>query len=324
MIVIGRDEVRARLSWGVCIPLVREAMIALSRGTTRQALRTIIDLDGGRAFGVMPGAMGPGEVFGAKLISIYPENFEKGLQTHQGLVAIFDPATGEVAAVVHAGEITAIRTAAASAVATDALARPDASRLAILGYGEQAHEHAHAVAQVRALSEIRVWGRSAERAAAFAAEVGAALGVPARALASSQAAAEGAEIICATTAAAEPVLLGAWVAEGCHVNLVGSSRAGPVECDDALVARSRFFADHAAGVRAQGAEWLKALASGAVGEDHLLGEIGEVLDGRLAGRTGERDITVYKSLGSIVQDLASAWRLYEDARADGGGVTVDF
>jgi ornithine cyclodeaminase len=324
MIVIGRDEVRARLTWPVCIPLVREAMIALSRGTTRQALRSIIDLGDGRAFGVMPGAMGPGEVFGAKLISVYPENFANGRQSHQGLVAIFDPATGEVTAIVHAGEITAIRTAAASAVATDALARADASRLAILGYGEQAREHAHALAQVRPLSEIRVWGRSADKAATFAAEVGAALGVPARGLASVQAAVDGAEIICTTTAAAEPVLLGRWVAEGCHVNLVGSSRAGPVECDDALVARSRFFADHAAGVRAQGAEWLKALASGAVGEDHLKGEIGEVLDGRLAGRRSDSDVTVYKSLGSIVQDLASAWRLYEDARADGGGATVAF
>ncbi|MFZ5719135.1 MAG: ornithine cyclodeaminase family protein [Pseudomonadota bacterium] len=324
MIVIGRDEVRARLTWDVCIPLVREAMIALSRGTTRQALRSIIDLDGGRAFGVMPGSMGPGEVFGAKLISVYPENFAKGGQSHQGLVAVFDPETGAVAAIVHAGEITAIRTAAASAVATDALARPDAAVLAILGYGEQAREHAHAMAQVRPLSEVRVWGRSAGRAAAFAAEAGAALGLPVRAAASAREAVAEADIICTTTAASEPVLLGEWVAAGAHVNLVGSSRAGPVECDGALVARARFFADHAAGVRAQGAEWLKALADGAVGEDHLLGEIGEVLDGRLAGRVSGADVTVYKSLGSIVQDLASAWRLYQDALADGGGTKVAF
>lgn len=324
MIVIGREAVRARLTWAVCIPLVREALIALSQGRTRQALRAIIDLDDGRAFGVMPGSMGPGEVFGAKLISVFPENFAKGRQSHQGLVAVFDPQTGEVAAIVHAGEITAIRTAAASAVATDALARPDASVLAILGYGEQAREHAHAMAQVRPLSELRVWGRSAERAAAFAADVEAALGLPVRAAGSAREAVAGADIICTTTAAAEPVLLGDWVAAGAHVNLVGSSRAGPVECDDALVARARFFADHAAGVRAQGAEWLKALASGAVGEDHLLGEIGEVLDGRLAGRLSPDDVTVYKSLGSIVQDLASAWRLYQDALANGGGTRVTF
>src|SRR5690348_1286827 len=122
MIVIGREAVRAGLTWDVVIPLVREAMIALSKGQTRQALRSIIDMDDGHLFGVMPGAMGPGREFGAKLISIYPENLALGGQSHQGLVAMFDPATGAVAAIIHAGEVTAIRTAAASAAATDALA----------------------------------------------------------------------------------------------------------------------------------------------------------------------------------------------------------
>ncbi|MBI1199193.1 MAG: ornithine cyclodeaminase family protein [Phenylobacterium sp.] len=324
MIVIGREDVRARLTWDVAIPLVREAMIALSRGETRQTLRSIIDLDAGRAFGVMPGAMGPGRVFGAKLISVYPENFAKGRQSHQGFVALFDPESGEVAAIVHAGEITAIRTAAASAAATDALARADAGVLAILGYGEQAREHAHALARVRPLAEIRVWGRSAERAAAFAAEAGAALDLPTHAAPTARDAVSGADIVCTTTAAAEPILLGEWLSEGTHVNLVGSSRAGPVECDEALVARSRFFADHAAGVRAQGAEFIKALERGAVGPDHLLGEIGEVFDGRLPGRVSASDVTVYKSLGSIVQDLASAWTLYEQALGGGFGTRVDF
>jgi ornithine cyclodeaminase len=324
MIVIGREEVRRRLTWDVCIPLVREAMIALSRGVTRQLPRSIIDLDEGRAFGVMPGAMGPGDVFGAKLISVYPENFENGLQSHQGLVAIFDPASGALAAVVHAGEITAIRTAAASAVATDALARPDAGRLAILGYGEQGRAHAETMAKVRPLSEIRVWGRSAERAAAFAQDMEAALGVSTRAAPSVEAAVEMADIICATTAAPEPILFGRHVAPGCHVNLVGSSRAGPAEADDDLVAGSRFFADHRQGVLLQGAEVLNAKASGRIVDSHVLGEIGEVLDGTLAGRLTPDDVTVYKSLGSIVQDLSSAWRLYEDARQRGFGTEVAF
>lgn len=324
MIVIGREDVRARLTWDVAIPLVREAMIALSRGETRQTLRSIIDLDAGRAFGVMPGAMGAGRTFGAKLISVFPENFAKGRQSHQGLVTVFDPETGELAAIVHAGEITAIRTAAASAAATDALARADAGVLAVLGYGEQAREHAHAVARVRPLSEIRVWGRSAERAAAFVAGLAADLGLPVRAEPTVRAAVDGADIVCTTTAAAEPILLGDWLAPGCHVNLVGSSRAGPVECDDDLVARSRFFADHAAGVRAQGAEFIKALERGRIGPDHLLGEIGQVFDGALPGRLSDADVTVYKSLGSIVQDLASAWTLYQQALDGGFGTRVDF
>lgn len=130
---IDREEVARRLTYDVCIPIVRDAMVAFSRGETRQLLRSIIPLGEGRLFGVMPGAMGARATFGAKLISVFPENFALGIQSHQGLVILFDPETGAPVCVVHAGELTAIRTAAASAVATDALARKDARRLAILG-----------------------------------------------------------------------------------------------------------------------------------------------------------------------------------------------
>src|ERR1700684_3691128 len=159
MRVIDQDEVRARLTYEACIPLVREAMIALSRGETRQLLRSIIPLGAGRAFGIMPGALGEGAPFGAKLISAFPENFAQGRRSHQGVVVLFDGASGEPVCIVHAGEVTAIRTAAASAVATDPLARADATRLAILGYGEQAATHARAIGKVRPLTAIEVWGR---------------------------------------------------------------------------------------------------------------------------------------------------------------------
>ena len=139
---IDRDEIARRLTCELCIPIVREAMIAFSKGETRQLLRSILPLADGRLFGVMPGAMGERAVFGAKLISVFPENFAKEVQSHQGVVVLFDADTGAPICVLHAGEITAIRTAAASAVATDALARKDASRLALLGYGEQARTHA--------------------------------------------------------------------------------------------------------------------------------------------------------------------------------------
>src|ERR1700685_4499907 len=141
---IDREEVARRLTYEMCIPIVRQAMIALSRGETKQLLRSIIPLSEGRLFGIMPGAMGGHAPFGAKLISVFHENFAKGIQSHQGLVILFDPQTGAPVCVVHAGEITAIRTAAASAVATGALARQDARRLTILGYGEQAGTHARA------------------------------------------------------------------------------------------------------------------------------------------------------------------------------------
>jgi ornithine cyclodeaminase len=307
---IDRDEVARRLTYEVCIPIVREAMIAFSRGETKQLLRSIIPLSEGRLFGVMPGAMGANATFGAKLISVFQDNFARGMQSHQGLVILFDPVTGAPVCVAHAGEITAIRTAAASAVATDALARKDARRLAILGYGEQAGTHARAMGKVRDLESIVVWGRSRERSQAFAAAMQTELGVTVTSAASVQEAVSDADIVCTVTAATEPILKGDWVRPGTHVNVVGSGFAGPAEVDNDLVVRSRFIADSREGVLNQGAEFLRAKQAGLVGDDHIVAEIGQVLAGEVEGRRSAEEITVYKSLGHVVQDLASAWALY--------------
>ena len=259
----------------------------------------------------MPGAMGERAPFGAKILSVYPENFEKGVQSHQGVVLLFDPDSGAPVCILHAGEITAIRTAAASAVATDALARKDATRLSILGYGEQAATHARAIAKVRDLTAITVWGRSPERAGAFAERMTAELGIPAAASTDARTCVADADIICTVTASREPVLLGAWVKPGTHINLVGSSVLGPVEVDDDLVVRSRFFVDSREGVMRQGAEFLHAKDAGLIGDEHILGEIGQVLAGDVGGRIADDDITVYKSLGHVVQDLTTGWWLYQ-------------
>jgi ornithine cyclodeaminase len=315
LLVLSGAGVAAHLSWDACIPLMRRAMIALSQGRTKQLLRQIIDLPGGRAFGVMPGAMA--ETLGAKLISVFPAA-ASGAPSHQGVVALFDPESGAPAAIVDASQLTAIRTAAASAAATDALAREDAARLAILGTGEQALRHVEAIRAVRPIRSVTIWGRSHDKARALAASVGAAAAVDV------EKAVADADIICTVTASREPILLGRWVAPGTHLNLVGSSRAGPVEVDSDLVRRARFFADHEEGVRRQGAEFLEALEQGAVGEDHLVGEIGAVFAGTLEGRTSRGDVTVYKSLGSIVQDLAAGWYLVGRARAEGWGTRVPF
>lgn len=296
MIFVSAEEVAEALTYEACIPLMRDAMIALSQGRTRQLLRTILDLPEGRAFGSMLGAMLEDGVFGAKLVSVYPENFALGRSSHQGVVALFDAATGAPAAMLDAGEITAIRTAAASAAATDALARPDARHLAILGYGEQARRHLDAIKCIRDIARVTIWGRDFAKAQAFGEE----------ACRTAEEAVAGADIICTVSAAPEPILKSEWVADGAHINAVGSSRLGPREIDDALVARARFFADHEEGVRAQGEEFQHALAAGAIGPEHLLGEIGEVFAGTLPGRISDADVTIYKSLGSIVQDLAAA------------------
>jgi ornithine cyclodeaminase/alanine dehydrogenase-like protein (mu-crystallin family) len=307
---IDRQEVARRLTYDVCIPIVRDAMIAFSRGETRQLLRSIISLGQGRLFGVMPGAMGESATFGAKLVSVFPQNFALGIQSHQGLVILFDPATGAPVCVLHAGEITAIRTAAASAVATDALARKDAHRLAILGYGEQAATHARAISKVRHLESISIWGRSPERARSFAKRTQAELAVPVASARSVEEAVAEADIICTVTSAPEPILRGAWVKPSTHVNLVGSGHAGPTEVDNDLVVRSRFIVDSREGVLTQGAEFLRAKAAGLIGDDHIVAEIGQVLAGDIKGRRSPEEITVYKSLGHVVQDLATAWALY--------------
>ena len=307
---IDRQEVAQRLTYEVCIPIVRDAMIALSRGETKQLLRSIIPLAHGRMFGIMPGAMGANALFGAKLISVFPENFAKGMQSHQGLIVLFDAESGAPVCVVHAGEVTAIRTAAASAVATHALARPEAARLCLLGYGEQAATHTRAIGKVRKLESIVVWGRSAERAQEFAARMGKELAVPISSAGSLEQAVAYADIICTVTAAADPILKGAWVRPGTHINLVGSGFAGPSEVDDELVVRSRFIADSREGVLQQGAEFLRAKAAGLIDDSHIVGEIGQVLAGEIPGRRSAEEITVYKSLGHVVQDLASAWALY--------------
>ncbi len=307
---IDREEVARRLTYDICIPLMRDAMIALSAGQTRQLLRSIIPLGGGHLFGIMPGALSVDKPFGAKLLSIFPENAAQGHHSHQGLIVLFEPDAGTPVSIVHAGEVTAIRTAAASAVATDALARSDSKYLAILGTGEQAITHARAISKVRVFESIVLWGRSMERAHAVAAKLQPELNTPIIAAATVQQAVAQADIICTLTAAAEPILKSEWVQPGTHINVVGSSHAGPAEIDNALVARSRYFADSREGVLQQGAEFLRAKQAGLMDDSQILAEIGEVLAGKSEGRRTADEVTIYKSLGHIVQDLASAWWLY--------------
>jgi ornithine cyclodeaminase len=303
---VGRTSIRRNLTLERCIPAVRQAMIDLSLGHTRQALRQIVPIDDRGLLGSMQGALRAGSPFGAKVLSVFPENVARGGQSHQGLILLFDRETGAPTHVVHAGEITAIRTAAASAVATEALARPDARRLAILGTGEQARAHSLAICAVRPIEEVVLWGRSADKARALAHELQELLQRAVAVAATPSEAARDSDVICTVTAASDPLLDASDVAQGAHLNVVGSSHLGPREVDNDLVARARYFADHRVSVLAQGAELQSAISNGLVAEDHLLAEIGEVLCGAHPGRAAPEDVTLYKSLGNIVQDLACA------------------
>lgn len=325
LLFVGGADVRRALPMSDCIEAVDRAMRALSNGGADVPLRTVMQLPGGRNFfGVMPGYLQDPRGLGAKIITIFPDNAKLGLASHVGLVLLFDTQTGFPLAVMDAAEITAIRTAAASAVATRALARRDASHLAILGTGEQAATHLESISKVRSLRTVRLWGRSIEKTARFAAEHGPRLSLTIEVSKTAEEAVKGADIICTVTASPEPVLNGVWLARGAHVNLVGSSRLNSREADDDVVAGSRFFVDSRTSARAEAGELKHAIDAGLVSDSHVLGEIGDVLSGKVAGRTGNHDITVYKSLGVAAQDLAAAHVIYDRAMHDGLGTVVPF
>ena len=316
--VYGPREVRSLLDWDGCIAAVRAAMARFTAEGAGQPLRSIVEIAPGKLFGLMPGYLAAPGGFGAKVISVFPEPQQPGRSLHRGLVVLFDRESGEVACIADAGEVTAIRTGAASAVATDVLARPDAGTLAIFGCGVQAASHVRALMRVRRLDRILVWARSAARAREFAARMGQELRVPVHAVADGREAAADADIICTVTGSHTPVLLGDWVRPGTHVNAVGSSHAGPVEIDSALVLASRYFVDSRRSALAAAAEFLVARDAGLIDDRHIAAEIGEVLLGTAPGRTAADEITVYKSLGHIVQDLAAVSYLHARA-AQGAG-----
>jgi ornithine cyclodeaminase/alanine dehydrogenase-like protein (mu-crystallin family) len=314
LLIVNGADVRRALPMSECIEAVDRAMRAFSDLGADVPLRTIMQLPGGRNFfGVMPGYLEDPRALGAKVLTVYPDNNKRGLASHVGLVVLFDTEMGVPLAVMDAAQITAIRTAAASAVATRALAREGASILAILGSGEQAATHLEAISRVRKLQTVRLWGRSAEKAQRLAAEAGARLSLTIEVAGTAEEAVRGAEIVCTVTGSQEPVLKGDWLAPGAHVNLVGSSRLSSREADDAVVTRSRFIVDSRISARAEAGELQHAIDAGQVTESHVLGEIGEVLNGAVVGRKSDDDITVYKSLGIAVQDLAAAHVVYDRA-----------
>lgn len=312
----GPDEVRRLLDYEGCVRAVRQAMMDFSAGGVAQPLRSIFRLSESRALALMPGALGPPGGAGAKIITVYHDPTRPGRSSHRGVVVLFDRESGEVSGIADAGEITHIRTAAASAVATEALARRDARRLAIFGCGTQAESHIRAFHCVRTLDEVVVWGRDEKRAREFAARMGWETGLPIRAVSEAREAAR-ADIVCTVTGSSTPVLRGDWVQPGTHVNAVGSSYAGPTELDSELVVASRYIADSRASALAAAAEFLIAKQSGLIDDTHIAAEIGEVLLGRVPGRTSADDITIYKSLGHVVQDLAAITYLVERAREGG-------
>jgi ornithine cyclodeaminase/alanine dehydrogenase-like protein (mu-crystallin family) len=322
--ILRATEVRALLPMPECIELMDQTMRAVSEGRVTLPLRSVLVMPGDRGMmGNMPGYLAEPECFGIKLVSLIPRNKPPAHSSHLGVVLLFEIEHGQPVALMDAAEITAIRTAAASALATRLLARPEADDLALIGAGEQAQSHLEAMLCVRSLRRIRVWARDPGKAAIFAAREGARHGVTIEVAGSPMAAVTGAGLICTVTKAREPILEGAWVAAGAHLNVVGSSIAKAAEVDTAAVVRSRFFVDRRESTYNEGGEYRRALAAGAITPDHIVAEIGEVANGSKPGRLSPRDVTMYKSLGIAPQDLASAYHVLQKARAAGIGQVVE-
>jgi len=320
MIVLSERDVRQVLDMESCIEAMTEVLTSLARGELHQPLRSVIRPPGSSSLlGLMPSYRGGASPsYALKEIVVVPTNPARGLDTHMGGVLLHDGDTGELLAVMNAAPITEIRTAAVSGVATRALARPDAERIAILGAGAQARGHVHAMRAVLRDPEIRVWARSPEAAERLAGEVGAIVSP------SVDAALFGAEVVCTTTAAVEPIVEERWLARGAHVNAVGSCFPTTRELDTETVAHASFFTDRRESCLNEAGDFILAAAEGAVGPEHIRAELGEVLAGMHPGREHEDELTVFESLGIAVEDLASAELVVRRARERGFGVEVDF
>ncbi|HEV8408500.1 MAG TPA: ornithine cyclodeaminase family protein [Sphingomicrobium sp.] len=318
IIFFDAEKVGELLDYPGCIDAMRRAMIELSSGERPQPLRQIFTVGKNDMFGTMPGELRALSTFGAKLVSVFGDKNRPGRSRHQGVVVAYDGETGAVSCIADAEPVTKIRTACATAVATDALARTDAAVLAIFGTGVQADAHLRALPLVRSFREILVCGRSIENTRQFADEMSKELDRTIVAVSDGEDAASRADVICTVTSSSKPVLLGKWVRPGAHVNLVGSSYLGPVEVDTELVVKSRYVADYRPGVLAQAAELKVARDAGKVDDTHVICEIGDVLGGRVLARENDSQITIYKSLGHVVQDLAAAaylrWRAGGDSQ----------
>ena len=322
VLVVNEPGVRALLPMNACVTLMREALSTFARGDAVLPLRNLMRLpDGSGLIGMMPGYLGEPKSFGLKVVSVMPGNHGTGYDSHQGVVMLFGLEHGEPLAILDGNAITAIRTAAASAAATDALAREDAGDLALIGSGAQARSHLEAMAAVRPLRQVRVWSRNRESAERFACEAAA---VPIEIVATAEDAVRGADLICTTTAAKEPVLRGAWLSPGAHVNAVGACFPSSRELDSEAVKRSRFFTDCRESCFAESGDFRLARDEGEIGDEHLRGEIGEVFTGRVAGRTSPDDITVYESLGIALEDLAAAHFIHRTASETGAGTWLEW
>ena len=324
--VFNHEAVETLLPVDECIEIVRHSLIALAESKVHQPLRMVVAPEASDGLmAMMPCHIsGDTPAFGLKAVCVFHENPKIGKDAHQGLVLLVDPATGEPQAVLDASAITKIRTAAASAVATDVLARPDASRLAIIGTGVQARAHLLAMMSVRPITNVSAIGRDANRLQQFIDDMSPKVTAKITAASSIEDAVRDTDLIVTATTAKEPILQAGWIAPGCHINAVGSSIPTARELSSELMATGLVFADRRESLINESGDFLMAVNDGAIDESNIVAEVGEVLVGQATGRTSDNDITIFKSLGLAVQDVASAQYVLKAGLAHGIGQSVSF
>ena len=324
VLIVNQAEVGRLLPMKECIEVMTETLAAVERGEAILPLRPVLRMpDKGGALGMMPSYLGNIDAVGLKVITVFHGNHGTKYDSHQGAVLLFETEHGQLLSIMDASSITAIRTAAVSAVATKLLARDDAKTLAILGSGVQAKTHFAAMVEARSITHAQVWSRNADHARHFAERESARYGIPVTAIATVEEAVHDMDVICTTTGAREPILKGEWIAPGTHINAVGSSIAVARELDADAVKRSRLFVDRRESTLNEGGDFLIAKQEGAVDDDHILGELGQILLHKIDGRRSRDEITLFKSLGLAVEDLASANHIYRKATDAGIGTFVE-
>lgn len=325
VVIINQQEVTELLPMRECITAMENVFRSLVAGECMLPLRQIMWLEERiGALGMMPSYCKTTGTIGVKAVTFFPGNEGTEHDTHQGAVLLYESKRGRLISMVDATAITAIRTAAVSGVATKLLAREDVKTLALIGSGVQARVHLDAMMVSRPISSVRVCSKSLERAEAFVNAVAPRAGIAITAIESVQEAVDGADIVCTVTSSPDPILKGAWLTPGTHVNAVGSSVPFVRELDGEAVQRSKLFVDRRESAINEAGDFVIAKRDGLITDDHILGEIGEVLTGAVPGRTAPDDITLFKSVGLAVEDLAAARHVYDKACKNGVGIRVSF
>ena len=314
-------EVRRLLTMEDTIGAMRKALRGVSSGSAAMLQRQMLPQPEENKFAVMGGADSTLGLCGAKVI-VFPGPAAGKAGTSQGIIPLFDSTTGALAAIVDAEEITAVRTAATSAAATDLLARPDADSLAILGAGRIGRLHIDAIARVRPIRTVYVWNRTPARAEDCCRWAAQTFGIKAIPCADPKEAVEQAMIVCTVTQAREPILQGDWLREGAHLNAVGACAPFARELDSRAVTRSRVFVDQREAALGGSGDLVLPVREGVFSPEQVAGEIGEVLLGRLPGRQSDTEITLFESVGISVEDLAAAALVFRKAEAEQLGTCV--